>query len=117
MCRGGNPRKRQNRRTKEVKPLEDDNENDSSDSDYYLYSLATPSQRHRKETPIIKVTDGGHKFAITVDTGASINVMDQETFSKLKRISLRQTSKVSWKIRCPRGDTQTVHDMHVLCRK
>ena len=66
-----------------------DNENDSSASDNYLYSLANPSLNYRKET---KITVGGHKFAITVDTGASINVMDQETFSKLKGISLHQTN-------------------------
>ena len=82
----------QSRRTKEIKPLEPDSENDSSASDDYLYSLANPSQSHRKETPSTKVAVGGHTFAVTVDTSENINAMDQETFSKLKRISLRKTN-------------------------
>ena len=92
VCRGGKPRKRQNKRTKEFKPLEADNDNDSSTSNDYLYSLTNPSLRYRKETPKTKVTVGGHKFAITVDTGASIYIMDHETFSKLKGISLHTTN-------------------------
>jgi len=92
VCRGGKPCKRQNKRTKDIKPLEADNENDSSASDDYLYSLANSSLSYRKETPKTKVTVAGHKFAITVDTGASINVMDQETFLKLKGISLHKTN-------------------------
>ena len=92
VCRGGKPRKRQNRTTTEIKPLEADNESDSSESDDYLYSLENRSHSRRKETPKTKVTVAGHTFAITVDTGASINVMDQETFSKLKGISLHKTN-------------------------
>jgi len=90
-CQGGKPCKRQNR-TKDIKPLEADNENDSSASDDYLYSLANPSLSFRKETPKTKVTVAGHKFSITVVTAASINVMDHETFSKLKGISLHKTN-------------------------
>ena len=88
----GKPCKCQNKVTKDIKPLEADNENDSSASDDYLYSLANSSLSYRKETPKTKVTVAGHKFAITVDTCASINVMDQETFLKLKGISLHKTN-------------------------
>ena len=56
VCRGGKPCKRQNKRTKDIKPLEADNENDSSASDDYLYSLTNPSLSYRKETPKTKVT-------------------------------------------------------------
>ena len=54
--------------------------------------LKKSSSSQRTQTPKTKVTVGGHTFAITVDTGASINVMDQETFSKLKGISLHKTN-------------------------
>ena len=76
-----------NATVKEIKPLEVDNENDSSASNDNLYSLANPSLSYKKGNLKTKVTVGDHKFTITVDTGASINVMDQGTFSKLKGIS------------------------------
>ena len=48
-----------------------------------------PPRFYWLESPL---TVAGHKFAITVDTAASINVMDQETFLKLKGISLHKTN-------------------------
>ena len=33
-----------------------------------------------------------HKFKMTIDTGATINVIDKKTFQKLKKVTLRNTN-------------------------
>ena len=76
---------------KPVQPLsraESSSDSESSDSDDYVYAVGTKS---KSTTPKAFITVQGHKFPITVDTGASINVLDQETFSKMKGVKLERT--------------------------
>ena len=40
----------------------------------------------------VNVTVGGAKFRATIDTGATINVVDRDTFNKMLDIALNRTS-------------------------
>ena len=57
---------------------------ESSDAEGYLYTVAT------SRTPKAVITVCGYTFPITVDTGSSLNVLDQNTFSKLKGVALEK---------------------------
>ena len=63
-----------------------DTESNSSDDDY-LYAVT--NQKHNNK---VDVTVGGAKFKRIVDTGATINVIDQDTFNKMQDITLNRTS-------------------------
>eukprot|EP00794_Sanderia_malayensis_P014472 gene14472-biopygen11586 len=75
---------------KAVHPLNltERSDSNSSDSDGYLYALRPKS---KSKTPKAFITVHGHKFEVTVDTGASINVLDQSTFHKMKGVKLERT--------------------------
>ena len=62
-----------------------DTESNSSDDDY-LYSMT--NQKNNK----VNVTMGGAKFKITIDTGATINVIDRDTFNKMQDVTLNRTN-------------------------
>ncbi len=51
-----------------------DTESNSSDDDY-LYTMTNQKNNNK-----VNVTEGGAKFKITIDTGATINVIDRDTF-------------------------------------
>ena len=76
---------------KPVKPLRniehEKYDTESSDSDEnYLYAVTNTT------TPKVNVKICQHSFKATVDTGASINVIDQNTYAKLKGVELQRTS-------------------------
>ena len=59
----------------------------SSDSDDYFYSMQA-----EKSSPKVNVKMLGHMFQMTIDTGATINVIDRKTFQKLENVTLRNTN-------------------------
>ena len=72
-----------------VKPLQHhDNQDSNSDSDEsYLYSVKS----EQANNAYVKVNIDGVPFKTMVDTGASINVIDQQTYSKLCDVHLKPT--------------------------
>ena len=84
--------KRNSKVNKDVKRVQVHEENlsssSSSDEDLCMLKFDTES---RKVKPKTNVTIKGQKIKMTVDSGASINVIDEDTFSKLKGIELHKT--------------------------
>ena len=73
---------------KHIRPIQHETVNDSSsDSDDYLYSMQA-----EKSSPKVNVKMLGHKLQMTIDTGATINVIDRKTFQKLENVTLRNTN-------------------------
>ena len=73
---------------KHIGPIQHETVNDSSsDSDDYLYSMQA-----EKSSPKVNVKMLGHKFQMTIDMGATINVIDRKTFRKLENMTLRNTN-------------------------
>ena len=71
---------------KSIHPVSKTGESESSD-DEYLYTVAS------KETPKVNVkVCQQHWFKATIDTGATINVIDQKTFTKMVRPNIKKTS-------------------------
>ena len=72
---------------KSIHPVSKTGESESSD-DEYLYTVAS------KETPKVNVSQQvcQHWFKATIDTGATINVIGQETFTKMVRPNIKKTS-------------------------
>ena len=62
-----------------------ENDTDSSDNEY-LYTLS------QGKASKVNVKICQHSFKATVDTGASINVIDQNTFAKMKGAKLQKTN-------------------------
>ena len=62
-----------------------ENDTDSSDNEY-LYTLS------QGKAPKVNVKICQHSFKATVDTGPSINVIDQNTFAKMKGAKLQKTN-------------------------
>ena len=83
-----NPKFRKSKKAVQPIHLAESSDSESSDSGDYLYAMASKSQ---SKTPKAFITVQGHKFPITVDTGASINVLDQSTFRKMKGVKLERT--------------------------
>ena len=73
-----------NNARRNVKTL--DTESSSSSDEDYLYSLTKSKQDNK-----VNVTVGGAKFKTTIDSGATINVIDHGTFSKMQNIALTRT--------------------------
>ena len=68
-------------------PLKDStpaNESDS-DSEGYLYNVRT------NKTPVVWVKVRKHLFDATIDTGATLNVIDRQTYEKMDGVHLRKT--------------------------
>jgi hypothetical protein len=76
-----NTRKQHKGRGKALNPLNHD-ETDNSDEDY-LYTV----NKDHANTAKVKVKVGGASFMMTLDTGATINVIDEQTFSKMDGVS------------------------------
>ena len=71
-----------NNARRNVKTL--DAESSSSSEDDYLYSLT-------KQDNKVNVTEGGAKFKTTIDSGATIDATDHDTFRKMQDITLTST--------------------------
>ena len=65
-----------------------DNEIISDSSDDYLYAIHTADPKHPEVFVKVKCS----KFKVTVDTGSTIDVIDQDTFKKLQGIKLKSTN-------------------------
>ena len=65
-----------------------DNGTKSNSSDDYLYAIHTADPKH----PEVFVKVKGSKFKVTVDTGSTTDVIDQDTFKKLQGIKLKSTN-------------------------
>ncbi|CAB4036105.1 Retrovirus-related Pol poly from transposon [Paramuricea clavata] len=64
----------------------DTGSNSSSDKDY-LYTMT-----NTKHNDKVNVTVGGAKFQTTIGSGATINVIDRDTFNKMQDIKLTRTN-------------------------
>ena len=65
---------------KPIHPIHQD-ESDSDSTEDYLYTVHTP-----KKSPRVRVTDA------TLDTGASLNVIDRATYEKMDGVKLKTTN-------------------------
>ena len=70
-----------------IRPLKH-TEYSSSSEDEYMYAISSACPR----TPQVWITVAGHKFKALVDSGATINVIDADTFANLKNVKLLRTS-------------------------
>ncbi|CAB4035837.1 Transposon Tf2-6 poly [Paramuricea clavata] len=61
-------------------------ESDSDRTEDYLYTVHTP-----KKSPTVRVTINKHCFNATLDTGASLNVIDRATYEKMDGVKLKRT--------------------------
>ena len=66
-----------------MKPLDSDSDTSSED---YLYTLKN------KKTQSVRVTVCKQSFQATIDTGATINVIDRATFKKMDGVNLKKTN-------------------------
>ncbi len=62
-----------------------ENDSDTSSEDY-LFTVKN------KKTPSVYVKVCKHLFDAIIDTGATINVIDQTTYTKMDRVNLKQTN-------------------------
>mgnify|MGYP002804274288 CR=1 FL=1 len=94
VCRGKavkkekHPNKDTTRSKRPVHPLKDSrpaNESDS-DSEGYLYNVRS------NKTPVAWVKVCKHIFDATIDTGATLNVIDRQTYEKMDGVHLRKTN-------------------------
>jgi hypothetical protein len=74
---------------KPIRPLNvSDNDNESSDSDNYCYSV----NNTKAQNPYTKLKINNRNVKFTVDTGSSINIIDQQTFEQLGHYTLSKTN-------------------------
>ena len=72
-----------------IRPLNvSDNDNESSDSDNYCYSV----NNTKAQNPYTKLKINNRNVKFTVDTGSSINIIDQQTFEQLGHYTLSKTN-------------------------
>ena len=74
--------KTKSKERKSIHPVSKVSESDEE----YLYTARS------NQTPKVNVKVCQHWFKATVDTGATINVVDQETFAKMVKPDLKKTS-------------------------
>ena len=74
-------------RKKDVRPLKTEESSNSSEEDY-VYAV----NNKNNTSPAVNVTVLSHAFKIIVDTGATINVIDENTYAKMKETDLRPTN-------------------------
>ena len=95
QCRSGSRNERRSYKPqesrRELRPVkQSDNESSSnSDSDPTEYCYAV---RNKQKHPQTSVSINGQRIKMTIDTGSSINVIDKNTFAKLRNITLKPTS-------------------------
>eukprot|EP00794_Sanderia_malayensis_P005111 gene5111-biopygen4169 len=70
-----------------VRPLQHESDSD----DEYMYAIQNSTSKKPRQSPGVNVTVGGHQFSILVDTGSTINVIDKNTFNKMKGLELQKT--------------------------
>ena len=82
--------RQQNRQNKGRKPalhpLDHDICSQNSEPDYLYGNHAASTS-----SPRVNITACGHTFKMLVDTGATINVIDQNTFSQMRNVKLQNT--------------------------
>ena len=66
---------------------DENSSNSDSESTEYCYSV-----NNKQKHPRTSVSINGQRVKITIGTGSSINVIDKNTFAKLRNIELKQTS-------------------------
>ena len=72
-----------------IRPLNvSDNDNESSDSDNYCYSV----NNTKAQNPYTKLKINNRNVKFTVDTGSSINIIDQQAFEQLGHYTLSKTN-------------------------
>ena len=74
-------------RKKDVRPLKTEESSNSSEEDY-VYAV----NNKNNTSPAVNVTVLSHAFKIIVDTGGTINVIDENTYAKMKETDLRPTN-------------------------
>ena len=74
-------------RKKVVRPLKTEESSNSSEEDY-VYAV----NNKNNTSPAVNVTVLSHAFKIIVDTGATINVIDENTYAKMKETDLHPTN-------------------------
>lgn len=89
VCRGNTYQKRptydRKSRQNSVQPVNESKESSESTDEDYLYSV------NNTKSPKVKVTVCKHSFQATIDTGATVNVIDQNTYSNMTGVKLEKT--------------------------
>ncbi len=93
VCRSSKPASTQARKSQSnarnnsrfVRPLQ--HESDTSD-DEYMYAV-NKKNNTSKESPKVNVNVCGYQFSMIVDTGSTINVLDKNTFEKIKNKGIK----------------------------
>eukprot|EP00794_Sanderia_malayensis_P000736 gene736-biopygen16 len=93
------PQRRQHKQR--IRPLKHSASSSSSSSgseseDDYMYTITA----NRPHTPQAWITVAGYTFKAIVDSGATINVIDTETFAKMQNIKLMHTSTKAYPYQC-----------------
>ena len=93
VCRSGQDRGRWQGRheSKDIRPLYvsgNNTETESSDSDNYCYAVNNTTAKN----PYTKLKINNRNVKFTVDTGSSINIIDQQTFNQLGHYTLSSTN-------------------------
>ena len=70
-------------RSRRVNNLNEDNA-ESSSEDEYVFSTSTVSAMSYQKLPKFKVKVNGTSINVMADTGASVNILDEVTFGKLR---------------------------------
>ena len=78
-------KREQNNQKRLVNPLNTQTDSDSSSNDY-LYAV------NNNKTPNVRVKVCKHSFDATLDTGATINVIDHKTYEKMDGVNLKKTN-------------------------
>jgi hypothetical protein len=80
-------KKREQKESKRsINPLKPTDSDSDSSSDDYLYAVKS------NKTPKVRVTVCKHSFDATIDTGATINVIDKITFDRMDGVELKKTN-------------------------
>ena len=96
VCRGQKPpaskpsypRHKRNEKTNKnpLNPVQQA-DSDSDNTEDYLYNVNT-----NKKSPTVRVTVGKHCFDATLDTGASLNVIDRGTYEHMDGVEFKKTN-------------------------
>ena len=78
-------RNNEQKQRKRVHPVQEKKETSDSTDEDYLYSV------NNTKSPKVNVTVCNHKFQATIDTGATVNVVDRSTYDKMTGVKLEKT--------------------------
>ena len=76
------------KKSTEIRPFRHDSDNSE---DECMYAVGITKSRSEDKTPKVNITVGGYNFPILIDTGSTINVIERNTFNRIKAIKLEQT--------------------------